>query len=745
MKRLRLLSSYVLLYCLLQGAASYFLLQRYNNDAKTQAELSKSHFVATYQTTLNTFRLLPLHVFEGMIYFREFTTMVANASEASLETKEHLRKTIFQALKPVFESHLSPHGFNQLQLHLRTGERFVQLFDPLTYGDNLLHLASIKNLYDTPRFSEGLNSISGDYHYFFPLYAERAFVGYIEMSLPFETLMQRTIPLLKEYHQALILKDSQTGQNILKPLQDSLSKGVTSNTLLTYYENQKQPLSSSYLSFTLAIPEVDGSVSGELLAVQNNLTIATLYKQAVQDFLFSAILLVLGLIMFALYQKQKNLARTLVQHDEAIEETVQERTDALVKHNSFMRSLFHTIPLPAFLNDKEGRFVECNEAFAKLFRLSKEQIMGALFEEIMDKVAAEEARNANAYVLKIQHPFSYEYRMSIGGVLRDFVIHKNVLKENEHIVGAVGIMQEITERKNYQLSLERALEENNTQKQKLAQDHSIINRYAIYVKLDTVGVITEASEAMAHVSGFSKSELVGKGWYHFCIEPPESIVELRERMRTKADWEGKLSFERKDGNTYWLHCSLIAQFSKDGTKTGYLVFAKDISNEVRIKGLIYIDELTQIYNRKKLNETLISALHIAQRYPDEQSAFILFDIDDFKAVNDTHGHLVGDSILQELSALVAKNLRDVDTFARWGGEEFAVIAPKTSLEGALKITEKLRHLVSSHHFKNVEHITCSFGITEIKPTDTQDDLLKRADEALYSSKSKGKNRIEFLG
>ena len=188
----------------------------------------------------------------------------------------------------------------------------------------------------------------------------------------------------------------------------------------------------------------------------------------------------------------------------------------------------------------------------------------------------------------------------------------------------------------------------------------------------------------------------------------------------------------------------MAQFNPEGRKTGYLVFAKDVSNEVRIKGLIYTDELTQIYNRKKLNETLLTALTVVQRYPEEQSAFILFDIDDFKAVNDIHGHLVGDSILQELSALVKENLRDVDTFARWGGEEFAIIAPKTTLEGALKITEKLRRLISEHHFKKVEHLTCSFGITEIRAGDTHNELLKRADEALYSSKSKGKNRIEFL-
>lgn len=746
MKRLRLLSGIVVLYCLLQGVATYFLYVRYAQDTAEQAKLSQQHLIATYQTTLKDFSVLPHHVFEGMLYFQEFIALVHQADSASVETKEHLRKRIFSTLKPIFESHLHPHGFHQLQLYLKNGERFVQLFDPMTYGDNLLHLTPVKSLFETPRVAEGLNGASGDYHYFFPLFLDEAFVGYIEMSLPFEKLIKQTGTLLHNHRQMLVLHNNPAQAEIALDVLLSSMPQLAKASVQAHRQDQKSAsiLQNRYLLLSLWLHDVDGSPSGELLTLQPHATIATLYKRMVQDAVFIAVLLVLSLVLFALYQKQKYLLSTLLLHDETVEATVQERTHSLEKHNAFMRTLFQTIPLPAFLNNKEGRFLECNTALCELYGRPKEEIIGRLFEDLMGQEVAQEAQKANAYVLKIQHPFAYEQQLEIAGQRRDFVVHKNVLHEQNTIVGVVGIMQEITERKNYQLKLERALEDNHKQKQQLAVDHTIINRYAIYVKLDTVGVITEASEAITHVSGFSKSELVGKGWYNFCQEEKAALEDLRARMQTKSDWEGRLSFERKDGNTYWLYCSLVAQFNAEGVKTGYLVFAKDVSNEVRIKGLIYTDELTQIYNRKKLNETLLTALSVVQRYPEEQSAFILFDIDDFKAVNDIHGHLVGDSILQELSALVKENLRDVDTFARWGGEEFAIIAPKTTLEGALKITEKLRRLISEHHFKKVEHLTCSFGITEIRAGDTHDELLKRADEALYSSKSKGKNRIEFL-
>jgi diguanylate cyclase (GGDEF)-like protein/PAS domain S-box-containing protein len=499
------------------------------------------------------------------------------------------------------------------------------------------------------------------------------------------------------------------------------------------------------LLLSLSLYDANDTRSGTLLSALTHEEIGNLRTRMLQDTLLLATLLILIMVLFALYQKQRYLSHALTHQDEELEETVQERTGELLRHNSFMRSLFQTIPLPAFLKDREGTFVKCNKAYADLVSLSPKEMTGMKPEALFEKSVVEEATKADAYVLKIQRPFAYEQQIIINGKTRHFVIHKNVLKEGEETIGIVAIMQEITDRKNYQLKLEKTLEENHKQKAKLAHDHEIINQYAIYVRLDAVGIITEASEAMASVSGFSKAELVGKGWYNFCQENKVLIEELRTRIKTKKRWEGTLAFERKDGNTYWLKSSLLAQHDEEGNPTGYLVFGKDVSNEVRIKGLTYIDELTQIYNRKKLNETLKNALSVAHRYPHEQTTFILFDIDDFKGVNDTHGHLVGDSILQELSKLVESNLRDVDTLARWGGEEFAIVAPKTSLEGALKITEKLRQLIASHHFQKVEHITCSFGITEIKPEDTQDSLVQRADEALYSSKSKGKNRIEFLG
>ena len=125
---------------------------------------------------------------------------------------------------------------------------------------------------------------------------------------------------------------------------------------------------------------------------------------------------------------------------------------------------------------------------------------------------------------------------------------------------------------------------------------------------------------------------------------------------------------------------------------------------------------------------------------------MLFDIDHFKAINDTHGHGAGDQVLKQLAARVSNNLRSFDLVARYGGEEFVVIMPDTNAEIALRVADRLRNHVAQEAFK-VEgletplEVTVSMGVTTaVKPDETADTILERADRALYQAKSDGRNR-----
>ena len=155
------------------------------------------------------------------------------------------------------------------------------------------------------------------------------------------------------------------------------------------------------------------------------------------------------------------------------------------------------------------------------------------------------------------------------------------------------------------------------------------------------------------------------------------------------------------------------------------------------------DALTQIFNRGFFNQQLIIETSHANRYKTPLS-LVLFDIDHFKTINDTEGHLAGDKVLKELAALVQDNIRQSDFQARWGGEEFVVLLPGVDKENAMQFAEKLRMLVEKFKFSVEQNITCSFGISCFMPPEDDNTFLQRADDALYQSKQGGRNRCVLL-
>ncbi len=152
------------------------------------------------------------------------------------------------------------------------------------------------------------------------------------------------------------------------------------------------------------------------------------------------------------------------------------------------------------------------------------------------------------------------------------------------------------------------------------------------------------------------------------------------------------------------------------------------------------DPLTGIDNRLKFDTILETEIRRSKRY-DTEFSVIMFDVDHFKEVNDTLGHLCGDNLLIELTALIKKQMRQTDVFARWGGDEFMILSLETKRAGAVELAEKLRHLIELTTFPEGGKVTCSFGVTQFMKGDTVDTLLKRADRLLYEAKQGGRNRV----
>ncbi len=163
----------------------------------------------------------------------------------------------------------------------------------------------------------------------------------------------------------------------------------------------------------------------------------------------------------------------------------------------------------------------------------------------------------------------------------------------------------------------------------------------------------------------------------------------------------------------------------------------------RLEQLAHFDPLTKVWNRYRIEEAINAELVAAKRYA-AAFALLLFDVDNFKQINDTHGHSVGDDVLVALASLVESSLRGCDHLGRWGGEEFIVLATHSDINAALGLAERLRSLVAELHIEGLEQtVTVSIGVAVWQPGDSCKTIISRADDAMYRAKHGGRNRVEM--
>lgn len=173
---------------------------------------------------------------------------------------------------------------------------------------------------------------------------------------------------------------------------------------------------------------------------------------------------------------------------------------------------------------------------------------------------------------------------------------------------------------------------------------------------------------------------------------------------------------------------------------GNRLIENDEKHSEEIKRLSEEDYLTALFNRRKIHEVIESEIVRCKRYKGS-FAVILLDIDNFKNINDNFGHNVGDKVLVQFSNILKQTIRESDIAGRWGGEEFIVICPETTINGALSLAEKLRNEIENSEFKIVSKVTSSFGVACMEHDDSLQSLFQRVDEVMYLAKQAGKNKV----
>lgn len=243
------------------------------------------------------------------------------------------------------------------------------------------------------------------------------------------------------------------------------------------------------------------------------------------------------------------------------------------------------------------------------------------------------------------------------------------------------------------------------------------------------------------------------GWLE-CVHPDDRdyvLAGLREVLDKGAIEQREYRIIRGDGQLRWLNDKCYCGDPDENGRARIIVgLAEDITERKQLEGelqrLASTDGLTRSSNRRHFFECAQRELQHARQY-GTPLAFLLLDIDDFKRINDTHGHQVGDQVLQRLADCCAATLRSGDLFGRIGGEEFAALFPHCRPEQALPIAERLQRSIGEMVFPaggGTFHITVSQGLAGLGPEDDLGALYARADAAMYLAKQQGKDRVVLL-
>jgi diguanylate cyclase (GGDEF)-like protein/PAS domain S-box-containing protein len=274
--------------------------------------------------------------------------------------------------------------------------------------------------------------------------------------------------------------------------------------------------------------------------------------------------------------------------------------------------------------------------------------------------------------------------------------------------------------------------------------NDILSKTVLYTTADLEGNIVNISKAYLKFLDLTQEDVLGKNHNIFRHPDTKDIFykEMWEKLNNNQEFIGDIKDKRENGSDYWLKMTINPIYDDENKKIGYGSYLEDITDKKLLEYISSHDSLTQIYNRTEFVKRINAKLKSAQRY-NESFGFIICDIDFFKRVNDTYGHKVGDDVLISVSKCLSENIREDDFLARWGGEEFVIIANHTSLEELVLLSDKLKIAISKQSFTPVPNLTLSFGLTIYKDGDTRDSILKRADSALYRAKEGGRNRYEI--
>ncbi|MFQ5579065.1 MAG: EAL domain-containing protein [Nitrospiria bacterium] len=373
------------------------------------------------------------------------------------------------------------------------------------------------------------------------------------------------------------------------------------------------------------------------------------------------------------------------------------------------------------------------EALEQLFGYQPEEVIGKSFDVLFDPESGASSG------LGSKHFESMMIRKD-GSAFEADLYWANLETDEGEMQGALITIRDISYIKKRQKELDQTL-------QRLSDMKYAIDESSIVSITDPKGNIQYVNDNFCAASKYSREELVGQN--HRLIKSEihsdRFFKAMWETISRGQVWKGELKNKAKDGSFYWVDSTIVPFLDKKRKPYQYLAIRYDITprkeKEEKIRHMAQYDELTGLPNRNLHKERLGQALKQRKKHP---LAVMFIDLDRFKHVNDTLGHSAGDQLLKEVAKRLLNCLRESDTVARIGGDEFTILLPEIAQSNDIHYIARriLSTLEKPYHIQQNElFVTCSIGIS-VYPEDgeTSKQLLKYADMAMYCAKRNGKNQ-----
>jgi diguanylate cyclase (GGDEF)-like protein/PAS domain S-box-containing protein len=452
-------------------------------------------------------------------------------------------------------------------------------------------------------------------------------------------------------------------------------------------------------------------------------------------------------------------ANVLDENEKTFIWTVQDITERKILEEKLRQSeedyrlLFENHSAVKLLIDPEtGNIFDANYAAAKYYGYSREELKKMNIAQLNtfteDKIIKEMLKAKN----KKQSNFEFKHKRADGSV-RDVEVFSNpTMMSGRELLHS--IIFDITDRKKAQIELERAYFLLNNIIENLPDATFVIN---------SEGSVIAWNKSLEILTGVKKDDMIGKTYldysilfYHtprpmlsnLILSPDESFEKEKYKILEKNNdtiLAETFAPNILNGKGGFLFVAVSKIIDKNGNVIGAIESIRDITENKNLEKKLYhlsiMDPLTSSYNRRYFEQRLEEEIERTKRNKMPFS-LIMFDIDDFKTINDTYGHSIGDKVLINIVELVKNRIRKTDFIARWGGEEFMVLLTNTNLQFAEMLALELKNGICKLNIPEIDFVTASFGVTDFHQDDTLNSITKRVDDIMYAAKAAGKNCVK---